>query len=119
MKITDFKNEEAIDLLADILEPVTKILGDKQIAAAVKAKSNKLVIAKLALKNHKREVVEILALCNGCEVKDYTCNIITITKDLLELLNDKELIDFFQSQQQMMANESSISAMENTKADAQ
>lgn len=119
MKITDFKNEEAIDLLADIIEPVTKILGDKQIATAVKNKVNRLTIAKMALKNHKSEVVEILALCNGCEVKDYTCNIITITKDLLELLNDKELMDFFQSQQQMMANESSMSAMENTMENAQ
>ena len=42
-------------------------------------------------------------------------NIFTLPKKLLELLDDKELLDFFVSQGLMTGNEFSGSAMENTE----
>lgn len=114
MKLSNYTNEEAIDLLADIIEPTSKIFGDKNVAAAVQRKATKLEIVKIALKNHKKEIVEILARLSGQAVADYKCNIITITTDILEILNDKELVDFFTLQGAMMDAESSGSATEST-----
>ena len=41
-KISEYKNEDAIELLADIFEPTAKILGDRNIAEAVRAKKNRI-----------------------------------------------------------------------------
>ena len=38
MRLSDFKGEEAIDVLADIIEPITKILTDSEIQALSKKK---------------------------------------------------------------------------------
>ena len=102
MKITEFKNEAALDLLMDLLEPVSKILTDKEIVGAIKSNKSKLGIARIAVKNHKSEVIEILAITDGVPVEKYTCNPITIITKLMELLNDKELIDFLSSQGQQI-----------------
>ena len=102
MKISEFKNEDAIDLLADLIEPTANILADNEIQAAFKAETNKLTIAKKCLKLHKKDVLEILAIVNGQTPEEYTCNPISILVDLLAILNDKELVDFFVEQQAMM-----------------
>lgn len=99
MKISEFKNEDAIDLLADLIDPVSSILGDEEIKKAFQANASKMQIAKMCLKNHKQEALEILAKMDGKEVEEYSCNPITIIKDLIILLNDKELVDFFSEQQ--------------------
>jgi len=119
MKLTDFKDEEALDLLADILEPTARIFTDEDLKISIKNKASKIEIVKLAIKNHKSDVIEILARVDGKDPKNYSCNIITITKSLLDLLNDEELVDFFTLQGAMMEEESSTSVMANTKAKRQ
>lgn len=114
MKITDFKNEEALDLLSDILEPTAKIIGDPKLSLAVKNKANKITVIRLAIKNHKPEVIEILARLNGKKPEEYSCNIITITAGLMDLLNDEELMDFFVSQAQTKDVEPSTFVTANT-----
>ena len=32
MKLTEYQNEDAIDLLADLIDPVINIFGDKEVA---------------------------------------------------------------------------------------
>ena len=118
-KLSEYKNEDALDLLVDIMEPAAKIFADKQLAKAVANKCNKIEAVKIAIKNNKSAVIEVLAVLNGVEVKDYTCTVMSLIQDLLELLNDQELLDFFTSQGQMMVSESSTSATVNTKASAQ
>ena len=44
MKISDVKNEEALDLLADILEPASEIIADEEVKKAYKNKGNKLTL---------------------------------------------------------------------------
>ena len=102
MKITEFKNGDAIDFLVDLIDPITRILTDEEIVNAYKAKNSKLHIAKIALKKHKEDVIEILAMMDGKKVEEYTCTPVTIVKDLIQLFNDKELMDFFSEQHEMM-----------------
>lgn len=102
MKISEFKNEDAVDFLVDLIDPITEILSDKEVSEAYKAGNSKLHIAKLCLKKHKKEVIEILAMMDGKPVEEYSCTPITIIKDLIQLFNDKELIDFFSEQHTQM-----------------
>lgn len=94
MKITDFKNEDAIELIADLIEPISEISTDKELVELLK-KGNKIKAIQQGLKNHKSSIIQILAIINGVPVEEYSCNPITITKDLLVILNDKELMEVF------------------------
>lgn len=119
MKLTDFKNEDAIELLADILEPTALILGDPDTRKAVQDVQNKKIkkvkaVSKV-IKNHKKEILEILARLDGKEPEEYECNVLVLPQKVLEILNDKELVDFFTSQAQMMESESFGLHTENTE----
>ena len=110
-KLSDYKNEEAIDLLADILDPVTEVFADKGFTEALKV--NKLSAVKYVLKNHKKGVIQILARLEDTPVEEYECSVLTMPIALMQILNDKELIDFFKSQGLEIEETSSGSAMEN------
>ena len=119
MKISEFKNEEAIELLADIIEPTAAILGDAEIRKLmISVKNGKITKIKAianALRLHKKEIIEILARLDGQDPKKYSCNVITIPQKILEIINDEELADFFGLQVQMMESESSGLATETTE----
>lgn len=115
MKLTDYKNEEALELLADIIEPAMDILKDKKIRNVFSGKKfNKLDTVKYLLKNHKESIVKIMAALDGTPYEEYEFNIISGTAQVMELLNDEELLRFFQSQGQMLKGKSSGSATEST-----
>lgn len=99
MKLSEYKGEEAIELLADIIEPAAKILADKECAAALKNKEITKAV-KIGLKAHKREVIEIMAALDGVPVDQYEVNLFTLPVKLLELLNDPDLMAFFDMQGQ-------------------
>lgn len=115
MKLSDYKNEDAIDLLADLLEPTAKILADKELAEVVRNHGNKITAVKTALKNNKQSVLEILARLNNKPLEEYECNVGTLIYELLEIINDEVLADFFTSQSQKLAETPSGNATENIK----
>ncbi len=116
MRISELKNEEALDFLADIIEPASEIMSDDAIKNLVTNKiNNKGAVVKTLLKNHKKSIIEILARLDGVPVDEYEVNVFTLPIKILELLNDKELADFFTSQVAMAVPTSSIEPMENTK----
>lgn len=121
MKISEYKGEAAIELLADLLEPASIILTDekvkKVIAETQEKKITPVVAVSRVLKLHKKEIIEIMARLDGVPVKKYECNIISLPKQLLEILNDEELMVFFKSQaEEMMQSESFGLRMENIEA---
>lgn len=99
MKISEYKNEDALDLLCDIAEPVALILADEQMQKAIKSgKATNIEAVKIAIKNHKSSVIEVLARLDGIDIKDANYTAPSIIAKLLDILNDKELTDFFMSQ---------------------
>lgn len=116
MKISEYKNEDAIELLADLIEPTANILSDEKIQEAFNGGVSKLKIAKMCLKEHKKDVLEILATLNGQSVEEYTCNPVSILVDLLAILNDEELVSFFVEQQAIMTTgDAPLFAVVNTE----
>lgn len=114
-KLSEYKNEEALDLLAEIIDPVANIFADTEFVDSLQ--KNKLLAIKYVLKNHQEKILEILAALEGVSVEEYECNIFTLPITLMQLLNDKELLDFFKSQGLRIGEESSGSAMENTEGE--
>lgn len=100
-KISELKGEDAIEVVADLIEPISEIFGDKEMQAAFKDKETDMKFVKMAIKKHKRAVVEILAIIEGAEDIDAyaeTLNVFSLPKKVMEILNDKDLMSLFQLQ---------------------
>lgn len=109
-EIKSRSNEESLDLFADLLEPVAEILADAEVKEAFELKRIRGV--KVAIKKHKAEVIQILALVDGIPVDEYKVNVFTLPLKLLELLNKPEVAELFQSQGRMNFAATSGSATE-------
>lgn len=120
MRLSDFMGEEALDVLADIIEPLTMVLSDAEIQELSKSKPAPVKYIKPMLKNHKGEIIEVLARLNNKPVEEYkkSVTLITLPKELLDLINDPEVQSLFHSQGQtdLTSLASSGSATENTEA---
>lgn len=113
MKFDELKNEQAIEVLADMFDPIVEIASDDAVKSAARS-NNKILMVKLMLKNHARSIFELMAISEGVPVDEYECNILTLPTRLLELFNRPEFGFLFQSQSQMMEETSSGSATEST-----
>lgn len=93
MKLSEYKNEDAIEVIADIIEPLSAIFTDDEI----KKEKNRMKAISKALKKYKKEVIQILARIDGVPVEKYECNALTLPIKVLEVMNDKEIQDFLES----------------------
>lgn len=116
MKLTEVKNDDALDMLADILEPCGEIFSDKVLSAMYSNGENPIKMISYAIKNHKKEVIEIMATLEGTPIEEYECNFLSLPVKIMEIMNDMELLNFFGSQGQKKEKESFGSVTENTKA---
>ena len=115
MKLSEYKNEQALEVLADLLEPALEIFTDKELIKLIKAEGSKAAAIKYAIKEHTKSVLEILAITEGVPVEEYECNVMSLPAKILEILNDKELMSFFSSQLPMGEQTSFGSATESTE----
>ena len=107
-------NEESLDMFADMLEPMSVILADKEVSAKFKDGTLAAGVAH-AIKRHKPEVIQILAATDGEPVETYKVNPIAIPFKLLHLLSSPEMKELFMSAGQMTEKGSSGSAMASTE----
>lgn len=111
MKLSEYQGEAALDILAELIEPAGEIMSDKQIGDVFK--ENRFKAIGLAIKNHKKAVMQILATMDGVPVDEYKCNVFSLPVKILEILNDPALIQLFTYQGQTGDAKSSGSASEN------
>ena len=114
MKLSEYKNEDALVLLADLIDPLATIFSDKKFYKVFQ-KGNKAEIIKYLLKNRPTQVLEIMARLDGVPPKEYEANFFTLPAKLMEILSDEELMRFFASQGLKMDNESFGPVMESTE----
>lgn len=123
--LSDYKGEEALDILADIIEPLSLILASEGVQEVyAKQKAGKKVapveFIKPALKENKDEVLAILARIEGVPVEDYRKNVnfMTLPLQILSVINDPNIKSLFTSQSQTSSTStaSSGSAIVNTEA---
>lgn len=117
-KLSDYKDEEAIELWADLLEPMASIFSDQKIVEVLQDKTKSMMIkAKEMLKSHKEDVSQILL-----RIDDTPLDGLNVLTRLIALMNDFQrsdgASDFFESAEQERTDSVSFgSATENTGAD--
>ena len=100
-RLSEFENEDAIVLVADILKPASAIMADKEIAELMRSKkATKLELIDKILHGYPSEILKIMAILDEADIKTYRVNTIQLTKNLMYMLNDEELMSFFSSQGQ-------------------
>jgi hypothetical protein len=112
MKISDIRGEAVVDVVADLIAPVTNIMTDPALrelfgprVVADGEDANKVALDRLTagvpdiIKGHKKDVVAILAAVNGEDADTYAerLSVYTLVQDVSEVLTDEELVNFFAS----------------------
>lgn len=116
--LSEYKDEEALDMLADLIDPVINIFSDKEVADYYRG-GVVIKAVQASIKNHKEDVLNMLAILERVPREEYHCNLLTLPKVLLSVFNDPELKDFFSEQSEGMTSEgASGSVMESTKEEA-
>lgn len=119
MRLSDFENEAALDLLADIIEPAAEIMADKKVEMMTRSGKPVILVATYILKNHKKPAIEIIAALHGEKPETVRFNAITLLHDLVDLINEPMVRDLFTSQGQNTDAKRSGSAMANTTGEEQ
>ena len=118
MNILELDNEQALDALADLVEPLTEIVSDKEFRQAFGEGNRAKAIANL-IRNHKQSIIEMLAVVDGVPVSEYKCNILTLPVRVVELLNNEAIRTLFPFAETVQGVSFSSSATENTEESAQ
>lgn len=128
MKLSEIKGERTFDVIADLIDPIAKIAADKSVAelfrreqlpkgesARAYAMKRIRASAPALLKNHKRELIEIMAVLEGKSASEYsaTLTIPKLLSDVFSMLSDGELLALF-GLAQTTAGTSSGAAQANT-----
>lgn len=93
-KISDYKDEAALELWADIMESAAAIIADPELKKIIDSKKPKLMIAHFILKNHKEEAKDILLRIDPTPLNGL--NFLTRIMAVLSEIGDaEELSDFF------------------------
>ena len=117
-KLSEIKGEDALDVLADVLEPVSVIAQDEEFVKAVRDKKfSKIEMVRYLLKNHKAEILKTMAIIDGKDVENYSPSIIELPVMLLDLLNDPDLLSLFTSQDTVTSSGSVTENTEETEAE--
>ena len=116
-KLSDYVGEDAIDLWLDLLDPISVICMDKGIRDIVRSGKPKILIAKMILKAHRKEAVDIMQRIDPDPINGL--NIISRLVAIIgEIGENEEIKSFFGYAEQVKTeSESSISLMENTEAE--
>lgn len=120
MKLSDIRGDKALDVIADLIVPVSNIASDKEMAKVFQksalpdgktmeeAAAERLMdAAPRLLKEHKEDIITILAAISLKDRDEYASglNLASLLRDLYELINDSEFVGFFSS---VVSEETSI-----------
>ena len=115
-KLSDYKDEEALDLWADLFDSIVAITSDEEVKK-LKGKPP-IEIAKGILKLHRSEVVAILLRIDPAPIDGLNI-VIRFLDVLMEVESSPEISAFLGlSEPETMSDGSSGSATENIKGDA-
>lgn len=107
MKLGELKGEQAIEVIADLIEPVANIARDQQNLQLFRAEKKTgesdrdMAVRDLTqkipvlLKTHKKDVLSILHAVNGTDPDEMS--VIDIIKGALELVSDQDFLSLFMS----------------------
>lgn len=107
MKLSEIQGERAIEVIADLIEPLSNIAIDPNIKSVLSFKKKENETAEEAavkaiqknipvlLKHHKKDVAKVLGVLEGVDPEKL--NILEILKGLTDMMTDKALMQLFSS----------------------
>lgn len=114
-KLSDYEGDAAIELWADLLEPIARILADEKIKELYQSGKPKLLLAKEILKTHKEDATEVINRIDPTPFNALTL-ISRVVSILTEIEKNEELNAFFDMGEQTATDSESFgSATENTE----
>ena len=118
-KLSEYKDGEALDIIADILEPIVAMTKNEKFMKIVDNKeASRLEKVQVALRECKPEIKWMLAVLNRVPVEEYHCSIASLMADAATLFSDEDFMGFFESQSRKTSNTTFGSATESTEAAA-
>lgn len=96
-KLSEYKNRDALDKLADIIEPLGELMSDPDFATALTGTNRWHAIA-VAAKKHPDACLAFLAGIDGVPVDEYECGVMALPLRMMEVLSDANLYAGFTSQ---------------------
>ena len=99
MKLSDFRDEEAIVVVGELLDPILCILQDVS-NRDVELSGNYVKMFSQIFKNSPKEMMRIFAILNRKDPETYTCTAVEVMGNIVSLASDAELIGLFTSQGQ-------------------
>ena len=113
-KLSEYQDEEALDLLAEIIDPTVNIFGDEKVNYYIQ---NKVYLKAFqeAFRNHKEDLILMMSILEGVPREEYHFTLKTLPLLFIQVVSDPDLRAFFELQSMTSSAGSSGSAMENTE----
>jgi hypothetical protein len=111
---SELSTDEALEVVLQIAQPITNLIDDEALVKEMqktmpKGETTRIAMQRfglakivkllnIALKQHREDVYAILAPFNGLTVEETgKQNFLITCKQVADLLNDKNFVDFFKS----------------------
>ena len=117
-RLTDYKDEDAIELWADLLDPFVEIIGDKTITDMMRGGAAPIDVAKAILKDHRKDACQILLRIDDTPLDGLNI-LVRLVTILLDIENSKELQGFFGSAEQVKTGSGSFGSHTANTEDAE
>jgi hypothetical protein len=114
MRLSEFKDEKGIEVVAKLLVPIGKIAQNQNNAKTKEKGGTLLDFASAMLQNNPKEVMSMLAILDDKDPAQYHCSAASVLMDVFNMIVDPELLQLFGFQSKTPA--SSGSASGNTEA---
>lgn len=112
MKLTEFKGKDAVEVLADIMMPMSNIISDEEFKSLMKTKGTPIMrVVAFILKKHTDDVLDMYEPLTNEKREEATPT--KLIQLVLDIANDEELRSLFFSQAQTEGLTPFGSAMEN------
>ena len=107
MKLSEIRGERAIEVIAELVEPLSAIAVDKNLKTlfVIKVKdgetAEEAAVRRIKekvpylLKEHKKEIAQIVGILENKDPEEL--NILEIIKGVYEMISDKALMQLFSS----------------------
>ncbi len=93
MKLTDFKDADAIRVVADLLPHIGNICKNSAVREA--RKGSMMEFAAALLKENPADILAMLAILDNQDPAEYHCNAASVIADVFNMISDKALLELF------------------------
>lgn len=113
MKLSELRDDQALDALEALIDPVCDIVNKETLEMVSQKKFRELF--KVLLHDHRRSLVAILAAVECKKPEEFSFSLGDLFEKFKDLLEDTEFMKVFRSQLQTVARESSGAASADTE----